>query len=130
MGLPFARIVMHDKKVVPAYRREYVKRLHLACQVCQTDVQRRLRLHSTKAVGPSKPGEIPHAVTGDLSKSYFHEVDEAKLQGIVGSPFLYALWLELGAEHLEPRPHLRVVMLANEARVRQILSTPLPDVKT
>jgi hypothetical protein len=129
MALSFARIVMHDKKFVAAYRSEYVKRLHLACQICQTDVQRKLRLHSTKAEGPSKPGEVPHAVSGDLSRDYFHEVDEVKLIGIVGSPLRYSLWLELGLENLDARPHLRPTMIANETRVRQILSRPLPVVR-
>tara|TARA_Y100000310_G_scaffold344157_1_gene455430 strand:+ start:5909 stop:6280 length:372 start_codon:yes stop_codon:yes gene_type:complete len=53
----------------------------------------------------SKPGEIPHFRTGDLSRSIDYVT--GRLSAKVGTGKDYGLYLELGTKNMSKRPYLR-----------------------
>lgn len=82
---------------------------------------------STPGYGePSPPGMPPHLQTGDLQRSYYHEVNFAALNVRIGSDLFYAPILELGLPPIKaPRPHLRRALYQSTQDLRAILCAPL-----
>jgi hypothetical protein len=104
--------------------RQMVLRLDEAGRTVRDEVR-----HSISIPGygePSPPGRPPHLQSGDLWRSYGHEVDVARMTVRIGSPLPYALVLELGLSPIAaPRPHLRRALYAVQADLRAILCAPL-----
>jgi hypothetical protein len=90
-----AKMTWYGDEVAEAVRKEMVRRLELAGAMVQTQVQKNISV-SSRAGGPSGPGEYPHADTGKLRMSIFYEVDEGRLEVIIGTPLKYGLYLEYG----------------------------------
>lgn len=90
-----AGIVLDMDRYDAHMKREFVKRLMLICEFVKTRVQRNISV-SSRAAGPSKEGEFPHAITSRLRNSIFWRVDEKTMTGIVGTPLFYGVWLEFG----------------------------------
>lgn len=90
-----AGIVLEMDRYEAHMNREFAKRLMLICEYVKTQTQRNISI-SSRAAGPSKEGEFPHADTGRLRNSIFWKVDEKSLTGIVGTPLFYGVWLEFG----------------------------------
>jgi len=105
-------------KVVNFLRNEVVKSINTS--------QPTKRAASGKRTGlnPSKPGEAPKRVEGDLVKSITTEVftEDKKVRGFYGSTQTdKALALEFGTSDMEPRPFLRPPLtLHREAIVRML----------
>lgn len=76
-------------------RKQVVLRLKFACEKMANYYKKALS-KSTRAHGPSKAGEDPHADTGKLRQSIAWHVDEKTLVGTVGTDKKYGLWLEYG----------------------------------
>ena len=75
--------------------REMEKRFKKAGELVASQTKRNLSI-SSKAQGPSKPGEFPHVVHGRLRNSIFWKLNASKLIVIIGTPLWYGLWLEKG----------------------------------
>jgi len=73
---------------------------------------------------PSKPGKIPHADTGDLSKRMFWD-RKGKLTRRIGTPLKYGLWLQVGNRKIKPRPYLDVTLKQNFSKIRLIINQPI-----
>lgn len=69
----------------------------------------------------SKPGESPASRLGILRTSYAWLINNKgiKARGYVGSPLLYALWLEKGTKKMAKRPHLRKAFEMSRVPVRE-----------
>lgn len=78
-------------------------------------------------LAPSKPGEPPRKITGQLQNSIRNEVRESlrTIVGLVGTDLKKARPLELGNRKgtLKARPFLRPALFNNLNRVRRILLT-------
>jgi len=68
----------------------------------------------------SRPGNPPFKQTGDLQRSITHEV--VGLVGRVGTNLPYGRRLELGDEHLAPRPYLRANLIRHSPTLTKILT--------
>jgi HK97 gp10 family phage protein len=75
---------------------------------------------STRSVGPSAPGQFPHADTGTLRKSIFWKMVD-NWTAVVGSNLNYARYLELGTRKMAPRPFLRPTLYSMKAEIQRIL---------
>lgn len=78
-------------------KEQALDKLMLICEVVKVQAQRNVS-KSTSALGPSLPGEFPHADTGYLRNSIFWDVNKNKMTGIVGTSVKYGLWLETGTD--------------------------------
>ena len=91
------------------------------------------RSQPTKAVGkqgrrigldPSKPGEPPKKITAQLQNSITSAVRRTTraIIGRFGSTLKgKARGLELGTEHVEPRPHLRPTVLEHKDEIARLI---------
>ena len=80
---------------------------------------------SRKGLDPSRPGEPPKKVTGDLRLSITKEFDRSTMTAQVGTRFAYGRFLELGTRSrgkgkgLLARPWLRPVLVNNQGQIRR-----------
>ena len=114
------------KKAVEIYMSEIRKGLDRAALDVQTLTKRIL---STKGKGTrypnqptrsSSPGHPPVVQTGTLRRSI--QIDRSKNKGNrpkvrIGTNVEYAVYLELGTRHMEPRPFLRPALRKSKKRV-------------
>lgn len=70
----------------------------------------------------SSPGQPPYKQRGTLWQSITVAVDPASISAKVGSPLMYALYLELGTSKMAPRPFLRRALRESLGDVRRILA--------
>lgn len=77
-----------------------------------------------KTYTASAPGESPAIRTTRLFSSIAQEVRETPrgVEGVVGTPLLYGLFLEIGTYKMRPRPWLAPPLKINEGQIRNILS--------
>lgn len=109
-------------RVMAACRKETAKRLNVAAEYLRSKIAERIST-STRAAGPSAPGEPPHADTGKLRQSLqVRRAGPADLRALVGSPLDYALFLELGTPHMAARPFLRSTLYIERQAIRRILT--------
>jgi len=59
-----------------------------------------------RGLDPSKPGEYPRKLSGQLLKSIAHSVDRSNLVLTVGTGIKYGKFLELGTKKMAARPWL------------------------
>ena len=73
---------------------------------------------------PSRPGEPPHKITGQLQNSIGQRVDRTAtgIVGVVGTSLKKGRWLELGTSMMAARPYLRVTLVENRRRILGILT--------
>ena len=73
---------------------------------------------------PSRPGEPPHKITGQLQNSIGQRVDRTAtgIVGVVGTSLKKGRWLELGTSKMAARPYLRVTLVENRRRILGILT--------
>ncbi len=69
----------------------------------------------------SDPGESPRIETGALLKSYFAFTDRKALMAQVGSPLVYARYLEEGTSKMAPRPHIRSTLYGKKSIVARLV---------
>lgn len=72
---------------------------------------------SSRGAGPSKPGQPPHADTGHLRRSIFHDVVKTKesVKGIVGTTAGYGVALEFGATILPKKAKALTIPITKKA---------------
>ena len=76
-----------------------------------------------RGLNPSKPGEYPKKLSGQLMKSITYKVDETNLVVQVGSSLKgYPLFLEVGTKFMKPRPWLSLTMVAEHEKIKDILT--------
>lgn len=80
-----------------------------------------------KTIGhhPSLPYNPPAVDTGNLRRSITFEVDEKKMEGIVGTTVYYGAYLELaeyGSSRMQPRPWLKPSLDKNYEEIKKILA--------
>jgi hypothetical protein len=78
---------------------------------------------------PSKPGESPHRITGDLQASIIATVTigggpggRSTITLVVGTPLDYGLILEVGGVHVAARPWLRPTLAEEGKAVGRIMT--------
>ena len=72
---------------------------------------------------PSRPGEPPHKITGNLQRHVQYQLDRPKLAAQVGLAVgaRYGLWLELGTRRMAPRPWLIVTLKKVLPQLQQLV---------
>lgn len=73
---------------------------------------------------PSKPGEAPKKVRGDLQRSITYEMADDKLSAKVGTNLVYGFWLELGSARMQARPFLRNTLQEESGKIEELLAKP------
>lgn len=90
-----------------------------------TPRQRAARFKRAEKLGQvlrhSKPGEPPRLITGTLRASISNEPLKGGLLQRVGTPLKYGFWLEFGTLKMAPRPWLRVNLVRNLDRIKQLI---------
>ena len=85
---------------------------------------------SRKGLDPSKPGEPPKKVTGDLRKTIRKEFDSASMTARVGTNLPYGRYLEMGTgggrltkasggARMAPRPWLRPTLVNHQGEIKR-----------
>jgi HK97 gp10 family phage protein len=115
-----------SREITEAIEREMRKRLFLIGARVSSHA-RKLVSPSTRANGPSLPGEPPHADTGRFRNSISHDVTrdaEGHLVARVGSNVEYAPFLELGTNKMEARPSLIRSIDDLRDKIKEIIRRP------
>lgn len=115
----------------PVFRkmeRELTKRLKRVGEMVASQVRKNIST-STRANGPSSPGEFPHADTGFLRKSVSHRLasDGGRHEQavLIGSTVEYSRYLEEGTSHMAARPFLVRTVREMEADIKRVLTAPM-----
>ena len=74
-----------------------------------------------KGLNPSRPGQFPHKITGQLQRSMAWRNDKANGVLRVGSALNYAGWLQTGTRTMQPRPWLSLTWAAEKDKVGSII---------
>lgn len=72
--------------------------------------------------GRSQPGEYPFIDDGKLRQSITHDLDRDKLIARVGSPLLYARFLQMGTNKMEPRKLFQECLEENQGALKAIMA--------
>jgi phage gpG-like protein len=91
-----ASITIRAERFTDELKKKLERRIKLAAEKVKTQVQKNIS-QPTRAIGPSKPGDFPHADTGRLRNTIFWRMD-GELRAIVGTNLIYGLWLEYGTQ--------------------------------
>ena len=65
---------------------------------------------SRKGLDPSRPGEPPKKLAGELRKGILKDMDLLKPEARVGTNVEYGKWLEMGTRNMAPRPWLSAAL--------------------
>jgi len=122
-----ARIKTINFKLGPFNRKlekEVEQNMTQAVQFAEGKIKESISRGNKGGGNPSRPGEPPKVRSGRLRSSITHEVTKelGGIVGRVGTNVVYARWLELGTENMEPRPFLRPGILNNQRRIFNIIS--------
>jgi HK97 gp10 family phage protein len=71
---------------------------------------------------PSKPGEYPKKVRGDLQRSITYTTDKVNHSAQVGTNLPYGEYLELGTVKMAPRSFLRRTLIEEQGKIDEIMS--------
>lgn len=70
---------------------------------------------------PSKPGDPPKKIRGDLQRSITYKMADDKMSATVGTGLDYGFFLEVGTSKMQPRPFLRNTLLEQADAIKEIL---------
>jgi phage gpG-like protein len=84
-------------EVAKEFRAKIAKQVRLAAELVKSHIMRNVGTSNLKGKNPSKPGEYPHAGSGNFRASIFVTMDEEKLEAQIGSDMPYAAVLEFGS---------------------------------
>jgi hypothetical protein len=73
----------------------------------------------------SAPGDYPYWISRDLANSYFARTDRATLSAVIGSPLVYARYLEQGTSIMAPRPHIYRTLRSRRVPMAHIMCRPV-----
>lgn len=123
-----ARVTLtyHGKRLIPGIEAVLSRRLRKVGEMVASEVRKNIGT-STRAEGPSVPGEFPHADTGRLRSSISWDIDSEKLLVRVGTTLEYGAHLELGTEKMEARPFLEPTAVEMQRKVSEIIAAPIRD---
>ena len=129
------KIIWNGPKIVKKTADQIFINMGLATQFMRNEVKTSInrpqptRTSSTtgkrRGLNPSKPGEPPKRIEGDLFKSIVTEITRSrnKIVGRYGSTLTeIAIWLEFGTSRIAARPFLRPPLLKNRAELVRILT--------
>ncbi len=99
---------------IEALKREVNKSLHKAGVMLVSDIRKNLntaqpyvrRGSSFRGMEPSRPGDFPRKLSGQLLKSIAYVVDEVNMVLTVGTNIKYGRFLEFGTRRMTARPWL------------------------
>ena len=112
-----ARVKYYPEAVKRDVRQRACRALKTAAEMVRNQVVRNI----STGRPPSQPGEFPHVDTGHLRQSIFSDTDCAEGRAIVGTPLLYGLYLEVGTEHMAPRPYLSRTLEEMRGQIKPVL---------
>lgn len=104
------------------------KRVSDACTFLEREIKGSFKY---KSPPPSRPGEVPHVVTGNLKRSISSKVENLTgkvgimAEKVEGDVLSYGIKLELGSKNIAPRPYIRPALERNKDKILSILSEPL-----
>lgn len=113
-------------------RRELARRLELAGFLLVSEIRRNLNRsqpyvrtgpggQNFRGLDPSRPGEFPKKLSGQLIKSIAHTVDANKLVLTVGTAIKHGKFLEHGTRRMDPRPWLVRTYTTVRDRISRLL---------
>jgi len=106
----------YGKQVEEEVRRKCARNLRDTCLFLEGDIKKSF------GKSPSASGEPPGVITGTLKRSITYEIEG--LIGRVGTNVEYGKHLELGTEHIAPRPFLRPALEKNTAKIKEMMCRP------
>lgn len=118
------KVVWFGDRVARGLGTEFIRRLKIVGSMLERSAKKDLSIPG-RSVGPSSPGEFPHAQTGDLRKSIFNEVQERRKVVILGTTMRHGLYLEVGTKHMDSRPFLRMTVANNRREIIRILTAKM-----
>lgn len=83
------------------------------------------RKYGKRGSSPSQPGEPPHKQSGRLRRDTFKQLKPKKMVMRVGTRAPHGGMLEFGTRKMAPRPYLRSTYAKDQAKIAQILTTPI-----
>ena len=111
----------HDKQVQAAALETMRKRLPVVGEYLASTIRENVS-ESTRASGPSLPGQFPHADEGNFRKSVGWEMVGSGDAVRVGSASRVGYFLEVGTRKMAPRPWLRRTFLEERGRLQKIMA--------
>jgi len=117
------------KAITAELTEEFRRRLFKAGAVAASHC-RRILSTSSRANGPSSPGDPPHADTGRLRNSVTHDVvnrGDGELVAVIGTNVEYAPHLQFGTKNkdgsvrISPRPFIDVAVYEKREEIKKIL---------
>lgn len=79
------------------------------------------RYNPKRQVDVSEEGHAPNSDRGTLVQSIKFEIDPEKLVAVVGTNLQYGKFLELGTQHIKPRPWLFPALEKNRSQITRNL---------
>jgi len=128
------RIKWNDAKVFKGTKDDIESRMGQAVQFLRNEVVKSINTSQITKTGksgarvgldPSKPGDPPKRIEGDLVKSISTDIDSSptKIVGRYGSTQnKKALALEFGTSRMAARPFIRPPLLKNRNKVKRMLT--------
>lgn len=91
---------------------------------------RTFRSGSIIGLDPSRPGEPPKKITGQLQNSIRTKVIRSKraIIGLVGTNLKKGRWLEFGTSKMKPRPFLRSTVSENRRKIGRVVAHGLKGI--
>lgn len=72
---------------------------------------------------PSKPGDFPHKLSGQLQKSIAYSVDEQELTCTIGTAMKHGFFLEMGTRFMAARPWLTRTVQSLHGKIAALFTT-------
>jgi hypothetical protein len=115
------RIVSNEAAFKQALFAHLAANLEDAAQLLEDEIKQVIGIQ-----GPprSTPGEAPRIDTGELIKSFSHDVDSVNLTARVGSDSSYVLPLELGSGRMAARPHIVSTLINKSDEIGREICKP------
>lgn len=121
------RLTMRTKEFSKHARNVMEGRIEEAAEMVALKVVENITEFETAEVGPSEPGEFPHADTHELAESVHPEVDGMTGRVVADAP--HALFVEYGTRNMEERPYLRRTLAEMEPELRRHFGQRMPVMK-
>ena len=117
------------EKFTRALKTEVNNRVQRVCEHLRTKVIENVSQGQSPVEAPSAPGNYPRAVSGDIIRRMFVQLDKTNFSGIVGTNSPHGLWQEVGTTGADMRPTKKKAMTipisaADAARIMESVRRP------